>query len=60
MAEETPTEKLKPALSDISLLNLKSRIKETKKQTVILQQIAKSLAGPSSSQLAEHGTTEKT
>ena len=52
MAEETPTEKLKPTLSDISS-QLKEQNQGTKEQTVILEQIASSLAGPSASQQAE-------
>ena len=52
MAEETPTEKLKPTLSDISS-QLKEQNQGTKEQTVILEQIATSLAGPSASQQAE-------
>ena len=41
MAEETPTEKLKPTLSDISS-QLKEQNQGTKEQTVILEQIASS------------------
>ena len=44
----------------IFLLNLKSRTKETKGQTVVLQGIAEtSLAGPSASQQAEMDQEKK-